>query len=1182
MRLVILILLLTLPSLAFAAPAVIAAIGVFLVTYGAYIVMIAMAIYGASQQREAERKAAADWYAGLKDRSISGVASDMPYMYVYGRARVGGSIVGLFTSGSRDQYKNIVIVHAAHECDAIEEIYIGGRAIGMATLTVDGYVGIGTTFHTDETGYAQEEPPTPTTHTWELEHLAITTGTWIPVGCTNLGSPLENIAPTYIPVSMVGNVATVTEDVLFISYRYVSGTPYVRVFPHLGTPTDPADAFLLSEVPGKWFSTSTLRGFCYTVIQLNLFRPEFQQGLPPIEALIRGKKLYDPRTGLTTWSQNPALVAYDYLTSEMCGVDATDIPVADYITAANVCDATNATDASIPVSLGARYTFNGTIAATQQQAASLEYVAQSMAGHIVSTTWSLNAGKYIAPVLALYQEDIIGQFGITPGVSDASLYNGVRGQYISAENDYVATDFKPYQSAVYVTEDGVDKWSDLSFPFSDSTQRVHNLARIFTEDQRAGYTFKAEFNLKTWPLKVGERITMTSETFGWAAKVFRVTDKKFSPTSAVELTLKEDAASIWDFADDVTPSPILETNFPDPFDIALVASLTVTSGDDDLFIQSDGTVISRMRVTWPLHTTQSVLTGGLIEVQWKLVGGPDVWQSNTASGSDTEVFLSPIFDGGMYVIRARAVNPYLNVKSPWTFAANHTALGKLTPPNNVMSFSSQLESFGVKLHWGAVDNADLKEYEIRVGGIDWNTSSPVVNIKATVVTIPAISSGSTVFRIKALDTSGNYSVNELTTVVVVAVPQIVNPSAVVSGEDAVISWSPVVGDFAIDHYEVRSGASWAAGTVLDLPYTATYTEKINYGGTKNYWVAAVDIAGNVGVTSGTSITITAPSATTITTQVIDNNILLYWTDATMTLPIASYEIRRGAVYASAEIIGTKQGLFTALFETVAGTFTYWVTGIDSAGNYGTPANVPAAVNQPPDYVLQANNISTFSGTLSNALLENGTVVMPVDLTETWATHFSSRGWASPDDQIAAGYPIYIQPALSPGYYEEVVDLGAVLGSNKVTLAYNGLVVSGAPTVTKTISLSADNISYTDYPGVTEVYAAGFRYIKIRITSTGGLGDLYSITALNIRVDSKLLNDADNLSVVSTDAGGTTATFNVPFLDVTSINVTPWSTTASYAIVDFTATAYPTTFKILLYNSAGTRVSGTVSWTARGH
>jgi len=46
-------------------------------------------------------------------------------------------------------------------------------------------------------------------------------------------------------------------------------------------------------------------------------------------------------------------------------------------------------------------------------------------------------------------------------------------------------------------------------------------------------------------------------------------------------------------------------------------------------------------------------------------------------------------------------------------------------------------------------------------------------------------------------------------------------------------------------------------------------------------------------------------------------------------------------------------------------------------------------------------------------------------------------------------------------------------------------------------------------------------------------------------------------------------------------LTPLGTTPLTAIYDFVDTPYPTSFKVLVFNSAGTRVSATVSWTVRG-
>ena len=310
-----------------------------------------------------------------------------------------------------------------------------------------------------------------------------------------------------------GREITIFEDAAKVkcTYKYKIGTPTVRVQKHLGTENDPVDAYLNGLFPDKWTATAVLRGFCYTVVTLDLNQSEFQGGIPTVEVLLRGKKLFDPRTGLTGWSQNNALVAYDYLTGEVCGVDSSDIPLAQLITAANVCDE----QVSIGSETASRYTFNGSIWADEAQSSVLEKIAQSMAGGLVSTSWEMWAGKWVAPVAAFDQSDIVGELSIVPGVSVSELYNGVKGQYIGVESKWVATDITPYQNATYAITDGKDLWTDIEFTYTDEIQRCWNLARIFVEDQRHGFTVKAEFGLKAWPVKVGQRITLDSAFFGW-------------------------------------------------------------------------------------------------------------------------------------------------------------------------------------------------------------------------------------------------------------------------------------------------------------------------------------------------------------------------------------------------------------------------------------------------------------------------------------------------------------------------------------------------------------------------------------------------------------------------------------------------------------------------------------------
>lgn len=217
------------------------------------------------------------------------------------------------------------------------------------------------------------------------------------------------------------------------------------------------------------------------------------------------------------------------------------------------------------------------------------------------------------------------------------------------------------------------------------------------------------------------------------------------------------------------------------------------------------------------------------------------------------------------------------------------------------------------------------------------------------------------------------------------------------------------------------------------------------------------------------------------------------------------------------------------------------------------------------------------------LLKNGYLLANIDMTKTWATHFSSMGWTTIQNQIDAGYPIFIQPTLTAGYYEETVDLGTVLASSRVTVTLSGQTLAGVVSTSCDISVSTDGVSWTTYTNMFQVFATNFRYYKFKInvsaTTTQGL---YKITDITSVLDSKLKNDGGSTACLSTDAGGTTVNFNMPFVDITSITVTPLGTTPITAMYDFVDTPYPTSFKILLFNSSGTRVSGTASWSVKGY
>lgn len=364
----------------------------------------------------------------------------------------------------------------------------------------------------------------------------------------------------------------------------------------------------------------------------------------------------------------------------------------------------------------------------------------------------------------------------------------------------------------------------------------------------------------------------------------------------------------------------------------------------------------------------------------------------------------------------------------------------------------------------------------------------------------------------------------------------------------------------------------------------------NKTGTVTFMIKAFDLSGNYsGMNSATRIIVgpAFPGGALLTSQVIDNNVLLSWTAAIGgDYPIDRYEVRKGIDYASAAVVGEKSGTFTTIFETVAGTYKYWITAIDSAGLYtGNPVSTYASVSQPPDFILNSNLYLSpaWAGTKDSCFTEvDGSLTCLVNLTETFGEHFTNNSWDQPDDQIAAGFPVYAQPGTTPAYYEEVIDYASVLSSSKVVMDVTRTTPAGTVTITPTISVKLNiGDAWTDYVGVYQAYASGFRYVKYRLDFETTDNGILNITQLNVRLEMKQKTYEGNVQCTDTDTGGTSVDITGIFVDVNSIQVTPLSTTALIACYDFVDAANPTTFKILLFDTNGNRASARASYIIRG-
>lgn len=774
------------PGFAYAEPVsiIIAVVQIAVVAGNVALAVAAIAVMAGvsiSQRNRLKRKAAearARFVASLSDRAVTGVSITPPYRVIYGRAETGGDLVAILTSDQlirkklglivtkHDAYKHLVIVWSHRECWRINGLKIDGIPLGDPDA--DGWI--------QNPYWRRANPETLQTkrvagnlRSTDVPSGATVTSVQLAAGAEASNSGLvpgsgsnswsQSGATVNLPNTVVVAGVSLTPsaaDVWEINYlaQETDNFSAVHVSHHTGSGSQPADAFLMDRVPELWTAAHQLRGRCYSVVTIDLTRPQFQGGPPNITADISGALVYDPRTDMTGWSENPALIHADWLKSEM-GYSVPDSAI-DWSTvtaAANACDEPVQFNVGDEVVTAPRYTCNGVITSDQDKESVRLDLCESMAGWShPEGQWRVLAGVWTPPVMDLTDDDLDGSIDILQtGEPSSDLYNGMRGQYIPAGSGTPA-DFTPYSNSTFVAADGRRLWRSNDLPFANSNARSQNLARIAVEQSRNGLVIFYPAKLKAWPLQVGDRVRVTSADYGFSLKLFRVNEWSFGLRSPVGLMLQEDSPETWDESDAVLPDPTPNTNLPDPWVVPPIEIVSAESGTSALMMQSDGTIQSRIHLTWTL-TEAPYMDGGFIEIRWRAVLS-DAWNYLNVEPTDTEAYLTNVQDGAVVHVQVTVVNS-LKARSP---IANTQVLvlGKTEPPAAITGLAATRVLGALILTRDEAADLDwantVYEYSAN-GGASWVAFNVNATRRGATWTAPVV--GALKIRARDIDTSGN-------------------------------------------------------------------------------------------------------------------------------------------------------------------------------------------------------------------------------------------------------------------------------------------------------------------------------------------------------------------------------------------------------------------------------------------
>jgi len=964
-------------------------------------------------------------------RDITGFDPTGNWQIIYGRALVGGTVT-FISSGTNNEYLHLVVTVAGHEIDAIEKLYLDDQ---------------------------------------EVIFGASPDARW----STGIYDPRTNTTRT-------------ADTKVFMAVNN-------------GNPSNPAISDLIAQLPTKWTSNHKQTGRAHVYIILKWDAVLFPNGIPEISFLVRGRKCFDPRTGTTGWTQNAALQILDYLTNTQFGLG---VPIAEceiasgvagsWRTAADICDE------SVAILSGgteARYTGNGYFEIGNSHQTNIETLTSAMAGSI-----TFSGGKYrcwparwTSPVLTITEADVLEDISVQSKISRRDNFNSVAGTYVNPKARYEEADFPAVSSTLYVTQDeGIRITEDIQLPFTTSSATAQRIAKIHLERIRQSITVDLVGKISLLRVEVGETVELTWARLGWNAKTFEVEESEVlldadetNPTISVRLLLRESASGVYDWnnGQETTVDLSPNTDLPSPFTVQTPTISAIESGTAQLYLRSDGTVFSRMKVTWASITDSFVLQGGRIELQYRR-DGTTTWSTLAAISADsTSTHILDVQDGTAYNVRIRAQNA-LGAYSDYSSIITHTVIGKTQPPGQVQGFSAQVLPFGIAFKWDALSDLDIDHYHVKrtTAGVDWATATSISEVGGTALTVEQQVTGTYTYLIKAIDTSNNESAVASQITVGITGPEAPTSfTFVISGPDVVLTWAPSVGQFQVAEYEIRFGNTFATATTVTRTKGTTLLRKVEYGGLGRWWVVGIDVAGNVGTPASVDVNITQRSAVTnLKSEIVDNNVLLKWTAPTTgTLPIDTYRVLKGTTFAGATLVGQVAGTFSALFEIIAGTFTYWVVAVDSAGNQGVETSITAIVSQPPDYtILSDQTLDVNVGTLTNCLVINGELWIGINTTETWQQHFVNNGYTTPQDQINAGNPYYLQPSTSTASFVRTIDYGSTIASAIIKVSFISTQITGTTSITTKIATSLDNATWTEVTG-TQTFAQNFRYVRLTIT-----------------------------------------------------------------------------------------------------
>jgi hypothetical protein len=679
-----------------AIPYIVYAIGTYIGVNAAVVavaVLVASAMVSNYQKRKAARAARDAYNASLEDRTTMTATANEPRSWVYGLVRNVDGIIFKGTHGVHKEKYTLVVAMAGHEITDFRTIYFNDTPLTLSPdgVPVSGGAEGGQGYNVTTEPFAKYIVVSGT------EQLVITTGSgsvvlpFTPISGSVSASIRINDSDEFATVSVVGNTVSlsgVSNGTWSIQYQYEKLEPKAKLWMYRGAPGQTLYPLLSARFPSLLTASDKFSGMAIVVAELTYDQDVYPSGVPNISAVMRGAKILDTRTGVTAFSENPAMIARAWALNPYGGGCTTaDLNEDAFKAAANACDVSTVFNTTAGNETRPLYQCGIVCKTDVNPDDHFGEMIESMAGEWGFAGGQIKpiAGVARAPVAAMdatwltdkqsvnvvkdpSKQSLVNNF--KPIIANADGYiDGVTGPVTKVA--YTSTPMPNVRSQTYIDADGEELTRETVMLGVTRNVHAQHICSVQMRNMRDGMLVRLSANMKAWSLELFDVVTLTLPTFGFNAKQFMVMGWRYTLEEGVSLTLKETSPAIYTVNSGLNVLDLAQnTTLPLPWFVEQITGVAVTSGTVSL---QDGWPTTRTEVTWNAVVDESIRQSGNIEIQYtQSVGALPTgdWPAVYEQGNSTKTVITGLLANTAYVFRVRAKNT-LGVAGKWSTQRNH-------------------------------------------------------------------------------------------------------------------------------------------------------------------------------------------------------------------------------------------------------------------------------------------------------------------------------------------------------------------------------------------------------------------------------------------------------------------------------------------------------------------------------